>query len=97
MAKAYWIATYKSILDPEKHAEYAKIAAPAIEAAGGRFLARSGQITHLEPSPARRIVLIEFPDRAAALTAYNSDDYQRALSVVRGAVDREIQIVESLH
>jgi uncharacterized protein (DUF1330 family) len=96
MAKAYWIATYKSILDPAKHAQYAKIAAPAIEAAGGRFLARSSEITHLESGPALRIVLIEFPDRAAAMAAYNSDDYQRALTVVSGAVDREIRIVESL-
>jgi uncharacterized protein (DUF1330 family) len=40
MAKAYWVATYRSISDPEALAGYAKLAGPAIMAAGGRFLAR---------------------------------------------------------
>jgi uncharacterized protein (DUF1330 family) len=40
MAKAYWVATYRSISDPEALAGYAKLAGPAISAAGGRFLAR---------------------------------------------------------
>ena len=40
MAKAYWVATYRSISDPEALAGYAKLAGPAIQAAGGRFLAR---------------------------------------------------------
>ena len=42
MAKAYWIGCYRSISDPAALAEYAKLAGPAIIAAGGRFLARSG-------------------------------------------------------
>ena len=40
MAKAYWVACYHSISDPEALAAYAKLAAPAIAAGGGRFLAR---------------------------------------------------------
>ena len=35
MAKAYWICFYRAIHDPEKVAAYAKIAGPAIQAAGG--------------------------------------------------------------
>jgi len=35
MAKAYWVATYRSISDPEALAGYAKQAGPAITAAGG--------------------------------------------------------------
>lgn len=96
MAKAYWIATYKAISDPAKHAEYGQIAAPAIEAAGGRFLVRSSDITDVEAGAAVRLVLIEFPSHQAAVDAYNSDDYQRALAVVDGAVDREIRIVPAL-
>ena len=34
MAKAYWIACYRSISNPEALAAYAKLAAPAILAAG---------------------------------------------------------------
>ena len=36
MAKAYWVATYRSISSPEALAGYAKLAGPAIQAAGGR-------------------------------------------------------------
>jgi uncharacterized protein (DUF1330 family) len=37
MAKAYWVATYRAISDPEALAGYAKLADPAITAAGGDF------------------------------------------------------------
>jgi uncharacterized protein (DUF1330 family) len=37
MAKAYWIACYREIVDPNKLAAYAKLAGPAIEKGGGRF------------------------------------------------------------
>jgi uncharacterized protein (DUF1330 family) len=42
MSKAYWIGCYRSVSNPTALAEYAKLAGPAIQAAGGRFLARGG-------------------------------------------------------
>ena len=33
MAKAYWVATYRSISNPDALAAYAKLAGPAITAA----------------------------------------------------------------
>ena len=42
MAKAYWISVYKAINDENKLAAYAKLAGPALTAAGGKFLARGG-------------------------------------------------------
>ncbi len=96
MAKAYWIAIYKSISDPDKHVRYAEIAGPAIAAEGGQFLARSGEFTSLYPDTAVRVVLIEFPSHEAALNAYNSDEYQRACTVLDGAVEREVRIVNAL-
>jgi uncharacterized protein (DUF1330 family) len=38
MAKAYAITTYRSISNPDALAAYAKLAGPAIQAAGGKFL-----------------------------------------------------------
>ncbi|MBV9345594.1 MAG: DUF1330 domain-containing protein, partial [Gammaproteobacteria bacterium] len=38
MAKAYWITAYRAVRDPHALAAYAKLALPALEAAGGRFL-----------------------------------------------------------
>jgi uncharacterized protein (DUF1330 family) len=38
VAKTYWIATYRSISNPDKLAAYAKLAGPAITTGGGTFL-----------------------------------------------------------
>ena len=66
MAKAYWIATYRSIDDPEALAAYAKLAGPALQAAGGRFLARGvpAQVYESGPQPTNRA---DLRDRRAAL------------------------------
>ena len=40
MAKAYWISTYRAINDADKMAAYAALAKPALESAGGTFIAR---------------------------------------------------------
>ena len=40
MPKAYWISTYRTIHDPGKVANYAKLAGPALTSFGGVFLAR---------------------------------------------------------
>ena len=40
MAKAYWVNVYHAIHDEEKLAAYAKIAGPAVQANGGKFLIR---------------------------------------------------------
>ena len=40
MKKAYWVVTYREILDQEKLETYAKDAAPAIMEAGGKYLVR---------------------------------------------------------
>ena len=40
MPKAYWVSAYRKIKDADKMAAYAKLAGPALTAAGGRFLAR---------------------------------------------------------
>ena len=39
MPKAYWVVTYRSITNPDAWKAYAKLALPAIESSGGRFLA----------------------------------------------------------
>jgi uncharacterized protein (DUF1330 family) len=60
MAKAYWIATYFSVSNPDALAEYAKLAGPAISAGGGRFLARGTAAKAYEKGLKQRSVLIEF-------------------------------------
>lgn len=96
MAKAYWISAYRSISDPEKLAAYGKLAGPAIQGQGGRFLARGGRVEVREAGLAQRTVVVEFPSLEAAVAAYESPAYQEALAVFDGAAERDLRIVEGL-
>jgi uncharacterized protein (DUF1330 family) len=96
MAKAYWIATYRSISNPDALAAYAKLAGPALAAAGGRFLARGNAAKAYEAGLPQRVVLIEFDSVDRAIAAHDSAEYQAALKVLGNAVDRDLRIVEGL-
>jgi uncharacterized protein (DUF1330 family) len=96
MAKGYWIATYRSVSKPEALADYAKLAAPAIQAAGGRFLARGNPTKVYEAGLNQRTVVIEFDSVEKAIAAHDSPGYQAALKALGNAVDREIRIVEGV-
>ena len=92
--KGYWISAYREIHDPEKFAAYRKLAAPAITAAGGRFLARGGQVEAHDAGLAMRVVLVEFDSFAAAVAAHGTPAYQEALAVLADGVERDFRIVE---
>jgi uncharacterized protein (DUF1330 family) len=94
MAKGYWMAMYRRVLDPARLAEYAALATPAIEAAGGRFLSRGLPIKTFEGIENQRTVLIEFDSVQQAVAAYESPRYQAALAKLRGAVEREVRMME---
>jgi len=96
MAKAYWVATYRSISNPDGLAAYAKLAAPAITAAGGRFLVRGNPAKAYESGLMQRVVVIEFDSLEAAVAAHDSDGYRAALKALGTAADRDIRIVEGV-
>ena len=94
MAKGYWITLYRHIADPARLAKYAALAGPAIEAGGGRILARGVATTTFEDGENQRTVVIEFDSVSRAVATYNSPGYQAAVAVLTGAVEREVRIVE---
>lgn len=96
MAKAYWVAFYRSISNPDALAAYAKLAGPAISAAGGRFLARGTAAKAYEAGVTQRVVIIEFDSVERAAAAHDSEEYQAALKVLGNAADRDLRIVEGL-
>ena len=96
MAKAYWVAFYHSISNPEALAAYAKLAGPALTAAGGRFLARGMPAHVYEAGVAQRVVIIEFDSVERAVTAHDSEGYQAALKVFANAAKRDLRIVEGV-
>ena len=93
MPKAYWISSYREISDPDKLAAYAKLALPAIEAGGGRFLARATAAKAYEDGKAERTVLIEFDSLEQAVATHESAAYQLALKALAGGVVRDLRIV----
>jgi len=96
MAKAYWIACYRSISNPAALADYAKLAGPAITAGGGRFLARGGTAKTYEAGIDQRTVLIEFDSVAQAIATHDSPGYQAALAALGNAAERDMRIVEGV-
>ena len=96
MAKAYWVATYRSISNPEALAAYAKLAGPAIQAAGGRFLARGIAAKAYEAGLLQRTVIIEFDSVEKATAAHHSAGYQEALKALGKGADRDMRIVEGV-
>ena len=96
MAKAYWVATYRSVSNPDALGEYAKLAGPAIAAAGGRFLARGNAVKAYEKGLTQRVVIVEFDSVEKAIAAHDGPGYQAALKVFGTAAERDLRIVEGL-
>ncbi|MEO5700200.1 MAG: DUF1330 domain-containing protein [Casimicrobiaceae bacterium] len=94
MAKAYWIAFYRSINDPEALAAYAKLAGPALEAKGARFLARGMPAKVYEAGLNQRTVLLEFDSVQQAMAAHDSPEYRKALEALGKGAERELRIIE---
>ncbi|HLX80275.1 MAG TPA: DUF1330 domain-containing protein [Burkholderiales bacterium] len=95
MAKAYWVTTYRSITKPDALAAYAKLAAPAMMAAGGKFLVRGSPVKTYEAGLNQRTVVVEFPSLEKALAAHESAGYRAALKALgTGAVERDMRVVE---
>jgi uncharacterized protein (DUF1330 family) len=94
MAKAYWISCYRSIKDPDALAAYAKLAGPALQQAGGRFLARGMPAQVYEAGVNQRTVLVEFDSLAQAIAAHDSPGYAEALRALGNAVERDLRIIE---
>ncbi len=96
MAKAYWVSTYFAVTDQNKMAEYAKLAGPALQAAGAKFLARGTAAKAYEKGIQERVVIIEFDSVAQAVAAHDGPGYQAALKALGGGAQRDIRIVEGL-
>ncbi len=97
MPKAYFISTYQAVHDADALAAYAKLALPAIQAAGGTFIARGMPAVVKEHGQMQRTVLIEFPNLGAAKAAYDSEGYKEALRALgENSVVRDIRIIEGV-
>jgi uncharacterized protein (DUF1330 family) len=96
MAKGYFVSIYRAISDEKAFGEYAKLAKPALEAGGGKFLTRGMPAAVYEHGMKQRLVIIEFESVEKAIAAHESPAYQAALQALGSAADRDIRIVEGM-
>jgi len=96
MSKAYWITCYREVKDPAKLAAYARLAGPAIEAGGGRMLARGPAVKAYESGQLERTVLIEFDSVEQAIAVHESAAYKAALQALDDGAVRDMRVVPGL-
>ena len=78
---AYVLANVE-VHDPLAYTEYTRQVPASLAPFGGRFLVRAGETTTREGNwTPHRVVVIEFPDRAAAEAWYESAAYQAILPI----------------
>lgn len=83
------------VTDPDQYKNYMALSPGAVEAHGGKFIARGGEAEVLEgDADDRRVVLLEFPSMEAARTFYDSPEYLEARAARAGAAEMHMQIVE---
>jgi uncharacterized protein (DUF1330 family) len=91
---AYLIANV-DVHDPDAYEEYRSRAGAIVERHGGCFIVRGGAVHLLEGEPwAHRLVIIQFPDLAAARGFYDSAEYQEIIPLRTRASDAALLIVE---
>ena len=94
--KGYVVCVYKNISSEDKLKEYAIKARAAVENYKGKFLIRGGKSKINEGESSPRTVIIEFSSFDQANEFYQSEEYQKAHSILKGHAERQFQIVEGV-
>jgi uncharacterized protein (DUF1330 family) len=93
----YMIAEVRNPTDQAKLDEYRRGNTEVVHRHGGRFLVRGGDVEVLEGEwDPQRIVVMEFPDEAAARAWYDDPDYERLRALRQSASDTDVILVEGV-
>lgn len=85
------------IADPVLYEEYKRLAAPTVEAFGGRYIVRGGRTDTLEGGwHPDRLVVLEFPSLERAQAWWSSPEYGRARAVRNACARAEMVAVEGV-
>lgn len=84
------------LTDPVRYEDYKRFAKPIVEAHGGEYLARGGDITRKETDlwDPKRLVLVRFPSAEQARQFYDSPAYQQVLQISKASARRTVVILE---
>jgi uncharacterized protein (DUF1330 family) len=90
-----YVIVETDIHDPDQYARYQEATPAAIAAAGGRFVARGGELAVFEGSwQPKRLVVLEFEDLEAAKRFYDSPEYKEAKRLREGAATLNMVAVQ---
>jgi len=94
---AAYVVVNITVHDPEPYARYRLMAPPTIAAYGGRYVARGGP-TDVKEGDWRpdRLVILEFPDVAAAQAWWGSPEYAEAKALRQSCAAAQLVITEGL-
>ena len=85
------------ITDPGGFEDYKQAVAPTIARYGGRYLVRGGTAETLEGTwTPKRVVVLEFPDRAAAKAWWSSADYAAAKALRQRCARTDLIVIDGV-
>ena len=93
MPKGYVIG-HVTISDPDAYKAYGARNDELLPQFGGKFLARGGKSEILEGNSRERHVILEFDSYDAAMTFYNSPEYQENMKIRLANSTGDIMVVE---
>ena len=91
-----YVVVDTQITDAEEYERYKLLARPMVEAHGGTYLARGGELTVIDEelwSPSR-LVLLSFPNASAARTFFASSEYESVAAIRHANAKSTVVIVE---
>lgn len=93
---AYVIANIE-VTDPVQYEDYKKLAGPAVEAGGGKYLVRGGKTEVLEGQwKPNRLVMLEFESVEKAQAWWDSTHYAQAKAIRQGSANSSMVIVQGV-
>ena len=92
---AGYIIARIEVTNPDGMKAYQEAVAPAVAAAGGKYLVRGGEVIGPDPD-GRRLVILEFPSKDAAKAFWNSDTYQGIAKLRRDHSTLDAFLVEGV-
>jgi uncharacterized protein (DUF1330 family) len=98
MPKAYIVGQVEVNNMDRYKSEYGAFVPQTIEQYGGTYLVRGGEVTDVEGTlPFSRVIVMEFPDKAAALAWYNSPEYQAVIKGRHQNAESIMTIIEGIN
>lgn len=84
-----------TITDPDRFLTYSREVPAILAKYGGAYVVRGGDPAAIDgPQPPERVVILRFPDRAAALAWRNSPEYQAILPIREATSTSRVYILD---